>query len=409
VQINPAQKFRRRRLTVFGGLAVLLTGLAYFPLTLLAPVGSVQAVITPYEAPAAAEPELAWPSNAATAIGALGFDGVLAAAGTDEPRAIASITKIVTALVVLDKHPLAAGHSGPSITLGADDVRYYHEYLSVGGAVKPIRGGLTLTQRELLQVVLISSANNYAKSLALWAYGTEASFVEATRTWLDARGLTTTKIHEPTGMDPNNVSTAAELLELAKLAIADPTVSEIVATPATTLPYIGTINNSNKLLGSVGIDGIKTGTLNAAGACLLFSADFPVGEDVVTVVGVALGGVDHRSQFPQVRDLMNTVASGFHHLSLVEEGEVLGEYETNWDSRAEVVAAEGYSQLVWGTPTVTRSVTVDAIGLADDGTPVGSARFSIDGKTTDVLLELEGSISDPGPIWRLENPFGLAG
>lgn len=409
MRINPAQKYRRRRLTVFGVLAVLLTGLAYFPLTLLAPVGSVQAEVVPYETPAPAEPALTWPSNAATAIGALGFDGVLASIGTDEPRAIASITKIVTALVVLDKHPLAEGDSGPEITFDADDVRYWHDYISVGGSVKPVRGGLVLTQRELMQVVLISSANNYAKSLALWSYGTEAAFVDAARAWLDARGLTTTTINEPTGMDPNNVSTATELLELAKLAIADPTISEIVATPTTTLPYIGTINNSNKLLGSVGIDGIKTGTLDAAGACLLFSADFAVGDDVVTVVGVALGGVNHRTQFPQVHDLMTTVATGFQRLSLVEEGEVFGDYETSWDDRAEVVAAEGYSQLVWGSPTVTRSVTVNPIGLANDGTSVGSARFTVDGKVTEVPLELEGNISDPGPMWRLENPFGLAG
>ena len=407
--MNPAQKFRRRRLTVFGTLAVLLTGLAYLPLTLLAPIGSVQAEVLPFEAPAAAAPELAWPSNAATAIGAIGFDGVLASTGTDEPRAIASITKIVTALVVLDKHPLAAGESGPSITFDGDDVRYWHDYISVGGSVKPIHNGLALSQRQLLQVVLISSANNYAKSLALWAFGTEEAYVDAARVWLDAHGLTTTAINEPTGMDPNNISTATELLELAKLAVADPTVSEIVATPTATLPYIGTIENSNKLLGSVGIDGIKTGTLDAAGACLLFSADYTVGDDVVTIVGVALGGVNHRTQFPQVRDLMTTVAAGFQRLTLVEEGDVLGGYQTSWDGRADVVATKGYSQLVWGTPTVTRSITVNPISLADDGTPVGSARFSVDGIVTEVPLELEGSIADPGPLWRLENPFGLAG
>lgn len=409
MQINPAQKYRRRRLSIFGGLAVLLTGLAYLPLTLLAPVGTVQAEIMPFEVPVAAQPELSWPSNAATAIGAIGFDGVLASSGTDQPRAIASITKIVTALVVLDKHPLAEGDSGPSITFDSDDVGYYNEYFSVGGSVKPIRSGLTLTQRELLQVVLISSANNYAKSLALWAFGSETAYIEAARTWLDARGLMTTTIYEPTGMDPNNVSTAAELLELGKLAIADPTVSDIVATPTTTLPFIGTIENSNKLLGSVGIDGIKTGTLDAAGACLLFSADFAVGDDTVTIVGVALGGVNHRSQFPQVRDLMNTVAAGFQRISLVERGDVFGEYQTRWDARAEVVAAEEYSQLVWGSPTITRDVTVSPITLADDGTRVGSVRFTVDGKVTEVPLELEGSILDPGPWWRLENPFGLAG
>lgn len=227
--MNPAPQYRRRRFAVFGGLAVLLTGISYLPLTLLAPVGSIAAEVVPYEAPAVPEPVLAWPSNAATAIGAVGFPGVLASSGTDEPRAIASITKIITALVVLEEHPLAEGEPGPTVTFSQADARYYHEYQSVGGMVKPVRAGLSLTQRELLEVVLISSANNYAKSLAIWGFGSEDAFLDSARSWLDVRGLTTTAIYEPTGMDPRNVSTAPELLELAKLAIADPTVSEVVA------------------------------------------------------------------------------------------------------------------------------------------------------------------------------------
>jgi D-alanyl-D-alanine carboxypeptidase (penicillin-binding protein 5/6) len=408
VRINPAQKYRRRRFTVFGSIAVLLTGLSYFPLTLLAPVGAVTAEVVPYETPFVGAPDLAWPSSAATAVGAIGFPGVLAATGTSEALPIASITKVVTALVVLHEHPLAASEPGPSITFDRTDVRYYHDYFAIGGMVKPVKSGLTLTQRELLQVVLIASANNYAKSLALWAFGSEAAFLDASRSWLDSHGLTTTAIYEPTGMDPRNVSTAPELLELGKLAIADPTLSEIVAQPTATLPYIGTIKNSNKLLGDLGIDGIKTGTLDEAGACLLFSADFPVGDTTVTVVGVALGGFDHDTQFPQVHSLMSTVAAGFHQLALVNEGDVLGEYHTKWDSRAEAIAAKGYSQLVWGSPVVKSALTLDRIGVTGDGSPVGSIRFTVDGVTTEVPVELEGSIEDPGPLWRLGNPFALA-
>lgn len=394
---------------MFGTLAVLLGGLSYFPLTLLAPVGTIAAEVVPYQAPAVAEPVLDWPSNAATAIGAVGFPGVLASTGTDEPRTIASITKIITALVVLDKHPLAEGEAGPSIRFGPDDVRYYDDYYSAGGMVKPVRAGLALSQRELLQVVLISSANNYAKSLALWAFDSEAAFLDAARTWLDSHGLTTTTIYEPTGMDARNISTAAELLELAKLVVADPTVSQIVAMPEASLPHVGSFTNSNELLGSLGIDGIKTGTLDAAGACLLFSADVPVGDATVTIVGVALGGVDHETQFPQIRDLMTTVAAGFQQLQLVQEGEVIADYATNWDGRAQAVAGAGYSQVVWGAPAVERRVELDPIGLAVDGTGVGTLTLTVDEAVTQVPLELDGAIEDPGPLWRLGNPFALAG
>jgi D-alanyl-D-alanine carboxypeptidase (penicillin-binding protein 5/6) len=123
---------------------------------------------------------------------------------------------------------------------------------------------------------------------------------------------------------------------------------------------------------------------------------------------VALGGFDHDTQFPQVHSLMSTVAAGFHQLALVNEGDVLGEYHTKWDSRAEAIAAKGYSQLVWGSPVVKSALTLDRIGVTGDGSPVGSIRFTVDGVTTEVPVELEGSIEDPGPLWRLGNPFALA-
>src|SRR5690554_6232259 len=116
-------------------MAVVLSALSYLPLTLLAPVGQVSAEVIAYEAPSVSEPALAWPSSVATAVGAVGFPGVLASTGADEPRPIASITKVITALVVLEQHPLAEGEPGPTITFDRADVRYYHEYQSVGGMV----------------------------------------------------------------------------------------------------------------------------------------------------------------------------------------------------------------------------------------------------------------------------------
>lgn len=404
-----APTYRRRRLVIFSALTAAFIALTYFPLTLLAPVGSTTAVLSEYAAPIVAESELVWPSNAATAIGAVGFPGVLASTGSSEPRSIASITKVVTALVVLEAHPLAHGEAGPTITFGAADARFYHDYISVGGAVKPVRVGLSMSQREVMQVMLISSANNYAKSLAVWAFGSESAFLSAAQDWLTTHGLTSTRIFEPTGMDPHNVSTVTDLLELGKLAVSDPTVSEIVAMSEVTLPYVGTLESSNRLLGTLGIDGIKTGTLNAAGACLLFSADFAVGEQTVTVVGVALGGVNHKTQFPQVRDLMESVAADFHEIEVVRLDDVLATYRSSWGAEAQAVASRGYSQLVWGQPEISVEVTPTAVMLAEAGSSVGNARFTINGNTVDVPLKLSGSIADPGPGWRLENPFSFAG
>ena len=67
------------------------------------PVSANAAQVLPWEAPITAAPQLAWPTYGASAIGAIGYPGVLASSGTAEPQSIAPITKVVTALVVLQQ------------------------------------------------------------------------------------------------------------------------------------------------------------------------------------------------------------------------------------------------------------------------------------------------------------------
>src|SRR5690606_26363698 len=104
------------------------------------------------------------PDAVASAITAPG-DGVLAQHGTTEPVPMASITKLVTALVVLDAHPIAAGETGPEVTMTPGDVSIYRTYDNLGASVAPVRAGEVYTQFELLQIMLIDSAGNYAVSL----------------------------------------------------------------------------------------------------------------------------------------------------------------------------------------------------------------------------------------------------
>ncbi|MCU1545096.1 MAG: D-alanyl-D-alanine carboxypeptidase [Homoserinimonas sp.] len=408
--LTVAPKFLRRRVAVLGTAAIVLSGLAYLPIALLAPLAPTAAAAIPYELPVQELPDLAWPESAVTAVGAVGFPGILASGGsgdTTSQKSIASLSKIITSLVVLDKHPLTKGEPGPAITFTSADERLYDEYLAMGGLVKSVKAGLQLTQRDVMQVVLISSANNYAMSLAVWAFGSEAAFLDATKVWLAKNKLTSTQLYEPTGMEPDNVSTASDLLTLAKLAIADPVVSSIVAMPSAVVPHIGEIRNSNRLLGDIGIDGIKTGTLDRAGACLLFSADFTVGSHTVTVVGVALGGVSHNVQFPQVHRLLKSVADNFTEVVLAEQGDVFATYTTPWNDSATAVASEDATELVWGSPPVDGQVNAAALQLGRDGTSVGNVRFLVGDSRITVPLELEGDLEDPGIFWRLGNPFRL--
>ncbi len=214
-----------------------------------------------------------WPGFGRGAIGATGFDGVLSSSGDQSAFPIASITKVVTAMVVLDAHPLAEGEDGPEIEFTSADVEILDEVLAQDGSWQAVEPGVVMSQREVMETMLIPSANNYAESLAVWAYGSVDAYLAAARAWLDANGLTDTTVVDTNGLDAADTSTPANLVALGQLALAQPAVAAIVAKQSAEEPYVGEIENTNGLLGVSGIDGIKTGTTDEAGACLLFSTD----------------------------------------------------------------------------------------------------------------------------------------
>jgi len=401
------QVLLRRRITVFTAAGVLLVGAFYLPMTLLAPLGGVAAVQSAPGLEALPAAALEWPALGASAVGAIDYPGVLGTGGAATAAPIASITKVVTALVVLDAQPLQIGDSGPDIEFTAKDVAIREKYRAINGKVEPVSAGTSLSQRQVMDVMLVESANNYAESLAVWAYGSLDEFLDAADAWLARNNLASTSIVEPTGMSPSNVSTASDLVALGKIALADPVVSAIVGTKVETVPVVGEITNSNDLLGVAGVRGIKTGTLDEAGACLLFAADYLVGGETVTIVGAVLGGVDHKTINAQVRTLLEDVEQSFHQVTLTTTGEVFASYTTAWGETVDLVAAEDASVVVWADTPVSFTMTAQDVGLGAKGDDVGEATYTVGDETFTVPLELGTSITDPGPFWRLTNPAAL--
>ncbi|AYF99028.1 D-alanyl-D-alanine carboxypeptidase family protein [Protaetiibacter intestinalis] len=404
------QVYRRRRIAVFGGTLVLLAGLSYLPLTLLAPVAELEpAVTTPEVAPGTAV-QLAMPAGAASAISAVGREGTLAQAGSADALPMASITKIITALTVLDAHPLGADEVGPSVTMTAADVALYRRLDSGGASVAPVKSGVVYTERELLEIMLIDSAGNYAITIGNWAFGSQDALVAAMRSWLDAHGFPGINVVEPTGQDARNTATAADLVRLGEAALANPALAQIVAITKIDIHDVGKLENSNKLLGEGGVDGIKTGTLNAFGANLLFSADLTVGDAQIPLVGVVLGAATHAELNAGVRSLLAQVTAGYRVVPLIAAGDAVAEYATPWDTTADAVAASAASLVVWSDTPITATVTAQSIHLADRGTEVGSVTFTAGTQTVTVPLDLAEDVEDPGPGWRLGHPeiiFGM--
>lgn len=403
------QVYRRRRIAVGGALALVLAVGFYLPLTLLAPLKAAVPVVATQNVLPGAAAQLAFPGYGASAIGAVGFDGVLAQAGSTAPLPMASITKIVTALVVLQAKPLAVGQDGPSITMTKTDVSYYGHYLSLDGSVAPVKAGWTFTQHELLQLTLVHSANNYAASLAVWGFGSMDAYLAAARSWVEAHHLSSMTITDPTGIEPTDAATAADLVALGKLALADPVVATIVDTKSISIHDAGTFTNTNSLLGVKGIDGIKTGTLNDAGSNLLFSADHRVGGSTVTIVGVVLGGVNHKTIDSDIKTLIAGVESGFHELKLVTKGDSYARYTTGWGQSTTAVARASARVVTWSDAAVAVVTTASPVTTGSAGTSVGTVTFTVGGRVIRVPLALSKTVKDPGPGWRLAHPGLIVG
>ncbi|WP_422873957.1 D-alanyl-D-alanine carboxypeptidase family protein [Curtobacterium sp. RRHDQ66] len=395
-----------RRPVTISVVAVLVLAVGYLVAAAVVPFSPASATTTSYAAPTSSLPALTFPSYGATAVEAPGFPESLRTSGDTKQRSIASISKVVTALVVLDAKPLSQGQAGPTIAFTPEMEGLYAQYLAQNGEVAPMPSGLRLSEYQTLQVMLMKSANNYAGSLALWAFGSMDAYKKAAASWLDEHGLDETSIQEPTGLDAKNVSTATDLVDLGKLALANPVVKEVVGTKQATIPNVGDIENSNKLLGIDGVEGIKTGTLDEAGACLLFAATYQRGGKAVTVIGAMLGGQDHDALDADIQRLLHSVADNFHVVTLTHAGQTFGTYSTPWKDETDAVTKSASEVLVWGKTTVTATTKLDAVTLGTKGERIGRVRFTIsDHDPVTVPLVLEQAIPDPGIWWRWTNPF----
>lgn len=267
-----------------GGGAVLI-GVTLAGAPVLAPgslarlAGPVLASTGPAAAAVTAEPAGA-PAGPANVL-ALGADLVDVRSGATlwsraatTPRPIASITKVMTALVVLRD-----GHLDRKITVTRAAVRYVRRH---DGTSAGLKAGDVLTARDLLNAMLLPSGCDAAFLLAAAYAPSQADFVAQMNARAAALHMYSTHFDNFDGLpmptENADLSTPADLMRLAKAALARPLFAAIVAQKSRSLPATPQHKayfwkNTNLLLGSYpGTIGVKTGTTNGAGDCLLFEA-----------------------------------------------------------------------------------------------------------------------------------------
>ncbi|PWB97706.1 D-alanyl-D-alanine carboxypeptidase [Salinibacterium hongtaonis] len=417
-----ASRKRRRIAGIVAGataLALVTTASIYSVSALTSPIPLSTAHLTAPDVAPGPVAAITLPVNGSSAIVVSGendfeaFTGsreMVGALDADAARPIASISKVITALVVLDAKPLGIDEPGPTITFTAADDDLYDKYYVLGATTHTMKKGERMTQRDALEVMLVASASNYAEAVANWAFGSPAGFRNATRAWLAKNGLNATVVVEPTGIDPRNVSTPAELITLGRLAMANPVLAAIVQSPSLDVPSHSPVSNSNTLLGQGGVNGIKTGTLAPYGSNLLFSSVIDVGiGEPLTVTGATLGAFDRDSLSREIMTTLQSIKGGFRSIPLVDKGRVLGTYTTPWGDSASVVTGKAGTLLTWSDTPVTSEITSSSLGEGESGTVVGSITYTAGPRTTSVPLVLDGTIEPPSAWWRLTHPAEVFG
>jgi D-alanyl-D-alanine carboxypeptidase (penicillin-binding protein 5/6) len=205
------------------------------------------------------------------------------------PVPIASVAKVMTAYLVLEHYPLRAGANGRRFVVGQRDVADTKRRRREGQSIVDVRAGEQLTERDALMAILLPSANNVAVLVARQVSGSVASFVAEMNRTARALGMSHTTYTDPSGYDDGTVSTALDQLRLARLVAKDETLAAMMATRTYWLPVAGQVTNTNALLGHDGFVGMKTGSDEAAGGCLMFRAVLPTESGKRTLIGVVLG------------------------------------------------------------------------------------------------------------------------
>lgn len=399
-------EWRRPRVIVPFGVVAALCG-AYASTTLLWPLDEVAptaqaSTVTIAPAPPAA---VAWPAKGSAAVGIQGLAPVASTTSADE---IASISKVVSVMMVLDELPLKVGEQGPSFSFTYADSRDYWRYRSSNQSSLDVPVGGSLTEYQMLQGVMLGSANNYIDRLADELWGSKRAFAQASAQWLSDRGIEGATIASPSGFSKENVASPAALIQIAELAMANPVFAEIVGTRTAEIPGVGTVTNTNQMLDDPGVVGVKTGTLSHWG--LLTAKDVAVGDTTVRLFTAVLGQDDNKQRLAVTRQLLAGVEKDLtEQPPSVAAGSVVGHVSTEWGDRVDIVTDSDTRVVLWNGAEAIASTafTLSDETAAGDEVGVLTAEGPLD--TAKTSVSLADDITQPSAWWRLTHPLELFG
>jgi serine-type D-Ala-D-Ala carboxypeptidase (penicillin-binding protein 5/6) len=330
----------------------------------------------------------------------LSVDQVLVRQAPNDPVPIASLTKVMTALLVLERDGARLDRRvriHPDAVFGRDD---YGAGSSLG-----LRAGERVTVGDLLGGLLLGSANDAAEALAIDAARSVSAFVDRMNRRARELGMRRTTFASPHGLDDRGRSTAADLGVLIRAAIDEPGFARIVSRRHVTIRSSRArprrIQNRNVLLWLDGdATGVKTGFTTGAGYCLIATARRGDRE----LAAIVLGGDDE--VFSDAAALLDHGFAAYRLATLVAAGEPLGSLPITGGT-VPVVAGEDVVALVRSGDEDRLERTLTARPGARFPPPVGSPVGTVTvrgpsgplGRGHVEVGDLDPPDRPPGPWW----------
>ncbi|ADI09468.1 putative D-alanyl-D-alanine carboxypeptidase [Streptomyces bingchenggensis BCW-1] len=348
---------------------------------------------------------LPWPEQGQSAVEVEGL-GSLGTSGAQKPVPIASVTKVMTAYVVLKEHPLKVSEEGPTIKI---DAQAGKESGSEDESRVEVDEGQTYNELQMLQMLLIPSGNNIARQLARWDSGSEEAFVKKMNDAAKDLGMKNTVYTDPSGFKATTKSTASDQLKLARAVMKSEAFRSVVATPNIRIPGLKTpdskIYNNNNLLVKPGVVGIKTGSSTPAGGALMWGAEKTVDGNKRLILGVVLqqrapGILQNSLDLVQTNSykLITAVQDGLTSATVAKKGDVVGHVDDGLGGTTPVVATKDVTAVGWGGLEVELEL-IDGGKVvphtAKAGTVVGQLAVGSGSARVKVPVALQNDLSEP--------------
>ncbi|MER5873267.1 D-alanyl-D-alanine carboxypeptidase [Streptomyces sp. NPDC002044] len=351
-----------------------------------------------------AKPQLPWPSEGQAYMAAAGL-GTLGQSGEQKPVPIASVTKSMTAYIILRDHPIAKGEKGAVIDVDktAESEGKKNNSTDNESTLDTVKEGDKLTEYDAIAALMIPSANNIARLLARWDSGSQEAFVKKMNDTAKDLGMKNTTYTDPSGLDATTVSTAEDQVKLGLKLVEIETLLEITKKPSWQDPSGKVWRNWNGLVPFNESLGIKTGTTTKAGGNLLFAAYKDVGKTRQLIVGAVLG--QHKppiidSVLAASKQLMTATQKSLNGAPVVKKGDVVGYVDDGLGGSTPVVATADVQAVGWGALTVGIELAQGEGGkipqTAKAGTEIGVLTVGEGASQVKVPVALKSDLAAPG-------------